>query len=122
MSGTIEGIGKYPLCCTAINLGASFLGSGTGAVMYPDSCSNAPTAKATTSSKTVYNEGLKQSLLCRHCGKRFIEHPLEIQYSDAFNALVFKAPEERVSLRGIERRFGVRRQTVAHWIKKRQSS
>jgi transposase-like protein len=57
----------------------------------------------------VCSEGLKQSLLCRYCGKRFIE----IQYSQAF-----KAFEERVSLRGIQRLFGVRRQTVAEWIKK----
>ena len=61
----------------------------------------------------------KQSLLCRRCGKRFVEDPVQIEYAEDFKAQVFKALEERVSLRGIERVFGVRRQTVAEWIKKR---
>jgi transposase-like protein len=63
--------------------------------------------------KNGMQPNLKQSLLCRTCGKRFVEDALEIQYSDAFKALVFKALEERVSLRGIQRLFAVRRQTVA---------
>jgi transposase-like protein len=89
--------------------------------MYSDPCPAAPIALTNTSSRMASNEGLKQRLLCRTCGKHFIEDAIEIEYNDAFKALVFKALEERVSLRGIERLFGVRRQTVAEWINKGKS-
>lgn len=72
--------------------------------------------------KNGHTSNGKQSLLCRHCGKRFNENPIEIVYTDDFKTQVFKALEERVSLRGVQRVFGVRRQTVAEWIKKRPSS
>lgn len=39
-------------------------------------------------------------------------------YSEADKARILRAYEERWSLRGLERTFGVARQTVAKWLKK----
>ena len=60
----------------------------------------------------------KQRYRCRGCGRRSREQP-DTGYSEEFKAQVMAAYHERMSLRGIERTFGVSRHTVTAWLKKR---
>ena len=53
---------------------------------------------------------------CRDCGASGVLSP-KVGYTEAEKARILAAYEERPSLRGIERIFGVARQTVAHWLK-----
>jgi transposase-like protein len=60
----------------------------------------------------------KQRYRCRGCGQRSREQP-HMGYSEEFKAQIIAAYNERMSLRGIERTFGVSRHTVTAWLKKR---
>jgi transposase-like protein len=60
----------------------------------------------------------KQRLRCRECGRRSRESPGSAGYSEEFKAQVLRAYQERTSLRGLQRVFGVSRQTVTKWLKK----
>ena len=66
-----------------------------------------------------YARNGKQRYRCRGCGRRSREHP-HTGYSEEFKAQVLAAYHERMSLRGIERTFGVSRHTVTSWLKKRR--
>lgn len=59
----------------------------------------------------------KQKFRCNDCRSYGTLNP-EPKYSEARKAEILRAYHERSSLRGIERTFGVARQTVANWIKK----
>ena len=61
----------------------------------------------------------KQRLKCRDCGRVSRENPALPGYSDAEKERILNAYEERSSLRGLERTFGVARQTVSGWLKKK---
>ena len=61
----------------------------------------------------------KQRYRCGSCGLRSREQPQAKGYSEEFKAQILAAYNERMSLRGIERAFGVSRLTVAKWLKKR---
>ena len=63
----------------------------------------------------------KQRYLCHCCGRSFRENPQPQGYSEEDKARILRAYEERSSLRGLERTFGVSRQTVAKWLKKTMS-
>ncbi len=62
----------------------------------------------------------KQRFLCRDCGKRSREHPTPNGYAEEQRETILRAYEERSSLRGLERTFGVSRKTVSTWLKKKQ--
>ncbi len=62
----------------------------------------------------------KQKFHCHDCGAYGILNPEE-KYSEARKEEILAAYQERASLRGIERTFGVARQTVASWLKKSNS-
>ncbi len=53
---------------------------------------------------------------CKDCGVYRVLKP-EQQHSERTREQVLRASQERVSLRGIERVFGVCRQTVAKWVR-----
>jgi IS1 family transposase/transposase-like protein len=53
---------------------------------------------------------------CKDCGTYRVLQP-KILYSEAEKRTVLQASQERSSLRGMQRVFGVARQTVAEWIK-----
>src|SRR5690349_9839891 len=53
---------------------------------------------------------------CRDCGAYRVLKPQKT-YSQKTKQTILKACKERSSLRGIERIFGVARQTVSRWIK-----
>ena len=61
----------------------------------------------------------RQRYLCRDCSQRSREHPRTNAYSEAEREQILRAYDERSSLRGLSRTFGVSRNTVTSWLKKR---
>ena len=61
----------------------------------------------------------KQRYLCRGCGRRSRDDPSSNAYSDQEREQILRAYSERSSLRGLSRTFGVARNTVTKWLKKR---
>ena len=59
----------------------------------------------------------KQQFKCKDCGKQAVLEPTVV-YSDARRAELLRAYQERPSMRGIARIFGLSRQTLANWLKK----
>ena len=60
----------------------------------------------------------KQKYLCHKCNRRSRENPTPNVYSEEKKEEIVRAYEERSSLRGLERIFGVSRPTVIKWLKK----
>ena len=61
----------------------------------------------------------KQKYLCHACGKQSRANPGSNAHSAARRDEILRAYEERSSLRGLERTFGVSRNTVSAWLKKK---
>jgi len=64
----------------------------------------------------------KQRYYCKACKKQSRENPTSNSYSEERREEILRAYEERSSLRGINRTFGVARNTVSEWIKKKQQN
>ena len=62
----------------------------------------------------------KQRFLCKDCGKRSRQNPQPNGYTEEEREKILRAYQERSSLRGLARTFGVSRNTVSSWLKKRQ--
>ena len=60
----------------------------------------------------------KQRYYCKACKKQSRENPTSNAYSEKRREEILRAYEERSSLRGLSRTFGVARNTVSDWIKK----
>jgi transposase-like protein len=60
----------------------------------------------------------KQRYHCRNCGRSCRSAPGQGAYSEARKAEILRAYQERTSMRGLTRIFGVSRQTVTAWLKK----
>jgi transposase-like protein len=60
----------------------------------------------------------KQKYRCKMCKKQSRENPTPHAYSEERRDEILRAYEERSSLRGIERTFGVSRTSVLGWMKK----
>jgi len=60
----------------------------------------------------------KQKYRCKACKKQSRENPTPHAYSEERREEILRAYEERSSLRGLERTFGVSRTSVISWIKK----
>ena len=60
----------------------------------------------------------KQRYKCRGCGRSLRETPAINGYSPKRKEEILRAYHERTSLRGLQRIFGVSRQTVTSWLKK----
>ena len=60
----------------------------------------------------------KQRYWCKDCGKRSRENPQPLGYSEAEREKILRTYQERSSLRGLTRIFGVSRNTVSNWLKK----
>jgi transposase-like protein len=54
---------------------------------------------------------------CKDCGVSAVLKP-KVAYSEERKAEILNAYQERPSRRGIERIFGMSRQTLARWLKK----
>ena len=63
----------------------------------------------------------RQRYRCLDCGKQHRENPRERGYTEAEKDIIIKASQERSSLRGLQRTFGVDRHTISDWIKKKQT-
>lgn len=61
----------------------------------------------------------KQRYKCKSCGRSFRESPQVNGYSEAEKELILRAYNERPSMRGLGRIFGVSRPTLISWLKKR---
>ena len=68
--------------------------------------------------KNGHNAQGKQQYLCKACGRIVVLNPSQV-YTEREKERIISAYYERPSMRGIERIFGVRRQTLAHWLKKK---
>jgi transposase-like protein len=64
----------------------------------------------------------KQRYKCRDCGRTSRDNPTPPGYSEAEKAVILRAYEERSSLRGLQRTFGVNRATVSRWLEKKTPS
>jgi transposase-like protein len=60
-----------------------------------------------------------QRFLCRDCQCRSTADPRPQGYSEEQRELILRAYQERSSLRGLTRTFGVSRNTVTSWLKKK---
>lgn len=67
--------------------------------------------------KNGHNASGSQQYVCRDCGKRGVLEPKR-GYSEAQKEQILSAYQERSSMRGIQRTFGVSRPTLASWLKK----
>lgn len=61
----------------------------------------------------------KQRYKCKSCGRISREPPQHERYSTAQKEQILRAYNERPSMRGIGRVFGVSRPTLIKWLKKR---
>jgi transposase-like protein len=61
----------------------------------------------------------KQLYRCRACGRQSRENPTPNAYPETRREEILHAYQERSSLRGLTRTFGVSRTTVSSWIKKK---
>ncbi len=61
----------------------------------------------------------KQKYRCRACGRRSRENPTPNIYPEARHEEIQHAYQERSSLRGLTRTFGVSRATVSSWAQKK---
>ena len=61
----------------------------------------------------------RQRYRCKTCHKQHRENPRTNAYSTERKQEILNAGQERSSLRGLTRTFGVSRNTVTKWIKKR---
>jgi transposase-like protein len=60
----------------------------------------------------------RQRYKCKTCGKQHRENRRTNTYDNQEKQTILDAYQERSSLRGLTRTFGVSRQTVTGWIKK----
>lgn len=68
--------------------------------------------------KNGFTVGGKQKYHCKACNSYGSLDPQK-GYSNQQRELVLSAYLERSSLRGLERVFGISRQTIAKWVKKK---
>ncbi len=61
----------------------------------------------------------KQRYRCQTCGRTFLPNPGSAAYDEPRKAEILRAYQERASLRGLTRIFGVSRTTVTAWLKKK---
>jgi transposase-like protein len=71
--------------------------------------------------KNGKTEAGRQKYHCKACSAYGTLNP-SVQYTPERKAEILRAYHERASLRGIERTFGVARQTVAKWLKEKADS
>ena len=67
--------------------------------------------------KNGRNRSGSQQYQCRTCGASKVLLPKQ-RYSEERKAEVLRAYQERSSLRGLSRTFGITRKTITQWLKK----
>ena len=64
----------------------------------------------------------KQRYRCKACNKQSRENPVPNGYTEERREEIIRSYQERSSLRGLTRTFGVARNTVKDWLKKKGPS
>jgi transposase-like protein len=64
----------------------------------------------------------KQKYRCKACNKQSRENPAPNGYTEERREEIIRSYQERSSLRGLTRTFGVARNTVKDWLKKKEQS
>ena len=59
----------------------------------------------------------KQCYRCRHCGRQFVESPVNQSYPPEVKQLCLKMYLNGMGLRGIERVTEIHHTTIIHWIR-----
>jgi len=67
-----------------------------------------------------YEPNRKQRYRCKSCKRQNCENHAPNGYTEERREEIIKAYQERNSMRGITRTFGVARNTVKDWLKKKQ--
>ena len=83
-----------------------------------NSCTKCQSDNITKNGKTPTG---KQKYYCKVCGSYGTLDPT-VRYTPERKAEILRAYHERSSLRGLERTFGVARQTVAKWLQEKSES
>ena len=60
----------------------------------------------------------KQRYRCKKCGRSSRDNPQPSGYTPPERETILRSYHERSSLRGLQRTFGVARNTVSTWLKK----
>lgn len=63
----------------------------------------------------------KQRYRCYDCGQMSRDNPQPTGYTPQERARILRAYEERSSLRGLTRTFGVARNTVTRWLREKKA-
>ena len=71
--------------------------------------------------KNGHNAQGQQQYWCKECGKRAVLE-LRPRYTEEEKEQIIADYYERASMRGVERVFGVSRQTLAAWLKKKATA
>ena len=66
--------------------------------------------------KNAHAENGDQRAKCLECGRTFVLQPPGARYDQKFKDQVVAAYQDRLSIRGITRTFGVCCQTVIRWV------
>lgn len=66
--------------------------------------------------KNGHAENGAQRAKCQDCARTFVLQPKGARYDHRFKEQVVAASQDRMSLRGITRTFGVRRKTISRWV------
>jgi transposase-like protein len=66
-----------------------------------------------------FTQNGKQRYLCSDCGRMSRDDPQANGYTEEERERILRAYHERSSLRGLSRTFGISRNTVTSWLKKR---
>ncbi|MBF6594461.1 MAG: IS1 family transposase [Thermaceae bacterium] len=61
----------------------------------------------------------KQQYKCKDCSRYSVLEP-SVKYSEEDKAQILAAYQERSSMRGIQRIYGISRKTLSKWLKKSQ--
>lgn len=77
-----------------------------------------PTCQSVQTVKNGKAKNGTQTYLCKVCGRRFHPEAQPVAHGEATRKQILDAVHERMSLRGVQRVFGVHRNTVTRWIKK----
>jgi transposase-like protein len=64
----------------------------------------------------------RQRYRCRTCNRQHRENPKPNGYTEGQRETILRAYQERSSLRGLSRTFGVARNTVSRWLQKSPSA
>lgn len=79
-------------------------------------CTRCGSENIVRNGKTPYG---KQQYKCKECGRFSVLEPSE-KYSPEEKEQILAAYQERPSMRGIQRIYGVSRNTLSKWLKKSQ--